>query len=96
MQRPSFFPDPETADATGLVAVTDHIDTDLLLDAYSHGIFPWSENPVCWYSPDPRAVFLRGRARAPRKLGKIMRHHGFRVSLDTAFVPVMQACAEAH
>lgn len=92
----SFFPAPETADHTGLVAVTDRLDVELLLDAYSHGIFPWSEDPVCWYSPDPRAVFLRDRIRIPKRIGKIMRRHDFHVTFDTAFERVMEACSEAH
>ena len=55
----SFFPDPASADGTGLVAITHEITTDLLLEAYTRGIFPWSENPVRWYSPEPRAIFVR-------------------------------------
>ena len=94
-QRP-VFPDPDGADASGLVAVTDSLDIELLLEAYGHGIFPWSEHPVRWYSPDPRAVFLRSLIRIPRRFGRIMRQGGFRVSFDTAFEQVMQACAETH
>lgn len=97
VRRPiSRFPPPETADQTGLVAVSDRLDVDLLLDAYAHGIFPWSEDPVCWYSPDPRAIFVRDRIRLPRRLGKIMRRQGFRVTFDRAFEQVMRACATTH
>ena len=97
MSRPSSrFPNPAKADARGLVAVSDFIDVDLLLDAYSHGIFPWSNDPVCWFSPDPRAVFLRERIRTPKKLGKAIRHHGFSVSFDRDFITVMNACRAAH
>lgn len=84
------------ADPTGLVAVSDRLDVELLLDAYAHGIFPWSENPVCWYSPDPRAIFVRERIRLPRRIGKIMRRRGLRVTFDRAFEQVMEACAAAH
>ena len=92
----SRFPDPETADRHGLVAVTHEITAELLLDAYAHGIFPWSEDPVGWFSPDPRAIFERSRICIPRRLGKTIRHHAFRVTLDTCFSQVMAACAEAH
>jgi leucyl/phenylalanyl-tRNA--protein transferase len=90
------FPDPDGADESGLVAVTDSLDTELLLEAYGRGIFPWSEHPVRWYSPDPRALFLRSLIRIPRRLGRLMRKGDFRVSFDTAFEPVMQGCADAH
>lgn len=94
-RRPRF-PDPERADSTGLVAVTPELNTDLLLEAYARGIFPWSENPVRWYSPDPRAIFLRPTVRLPKKIGKAMRRHTLRVTFDTAFREVVQACADAH
>ena len=94
-QRP-VFPDPRGADATGLVAVTQRLDVDLLLEAYSHGIFPWSEHPVRWYSPDPRAIFLRDRIHLPRRLGRTMRKHELRVTFDTAFVDVMRGCSASH
>ncbi len=95
-RRPSRFPDPRRADARGLVAVTDGLDVDLLLEAYGRGIFPWSEHPVRWYSPDPRAVFFRDRLVLPRKLDKLMRKGGFRVTLDAAFDRVIRTCTAAH
>ena len=91
---PSNFPPPQSADDSGLVAVSEHMTPNLLLDAYYHGIFPWSEDPVRWYSPDPRAVFLRDRIKLPKKLGKIIRHNQFEVTFDTAFNQVIIACAE--
>ena len=95
-QQNSIFPPPESADEHGLVAITPDLSAAMLLDAYSHGIFPWSENPVCWFSPDPRAVFLREHIRVPRKMGKIMRKGEFRVTYDTAFRRVIEACADSH
>ncbi|MEK7705001.1 MAG: leucyl/phenylalanyl-tRNA--protein transferase [Myxococcota bacterium] len=92
----SLFPDPRLADDYGLVAETDAMTPELLVDAYSHGIFPWSDDPVRWFSPDPRAIFLRERVRLPHKLGKIIRRHGFHVTLDQAFTDVVVACAETH
>jgi leucyl/phenylalanyl-tRNA--protein transferase len=92
----SVFPDPRTADATGLVTVTEHLDADLLLEAYSRGIFPWSERPVRWYSPDPRSVFLRGLIRLPRRVGRLMRKQGLRVSFDSTYTEVMRRCAMTH
>ena len=96
MGRRLFFPDPRNADSSGLVAITREIRPDLLLEAYGRGIFPWSEHPVRWYSPDPRAIFLLDRTPTPKKVGKLMRRQGFRVSFDQAFEQVMEGCAEAH
>jgi leucyl/phenylalanyl-tRNA--protein transferase len=92
----TFFPDPETADETGLVAVTKDINVALLREAYSRGIFPWSEDPVRWYSPDPRAIFLLDHVHLPRRLQKTLRQQRFRVTFDTAFEAVIAACASGH
>ncbi len=83
-------------DADGLCCVSDAMDTTLLLAAYSQGLFPWSSDPVRWYSPDPRAVFLPGDAHLPRNCGKLQRRAGFTLSVDVAFTAVMQGCRAAH
>lgn len=96
MARVYSFPDPESADAAGLVAVTDEINADLLLEAYARGIFPWSEDPVRWYCPEPRAVLVGPYIRVPKKIGKLMRRHELNVTFDSAFRAVIEACSNAH
>lgn len=91
-----FFADPDTADAHGLVAVTKTMTPELLLEAYQRGIFPWSSEPVRWYSPDPRAVFVRDYIHLAKKLLKDLRSNRYRVTFDTRFEEVMRACAEQH
>ncbi len=88
--------DPHKADAHGIVTITETLNADLLLQAYCAGVFPWSEDPVSWYSPDPRAVFLPETIKRPKKIGKIMRRHALSVTADQAFENVMRACRAAH
>lgn len=95
-QRTLVFPHPETADPYGLVTVTPAMTPELVLEAYRSGIFPWSEAPVRWYSPDPRAIFVPELIRVPRRIHREVRRGGFRVTFDTAFTEVMRACAEEH
>ena len=90
------FPPVDEADEYGLVATTRSMDPEMLLEAYSHGLFPWSSSPVRWYSPEPRAVFLWKHIKLPKKMGKIIRRNKFRVSFDTAFKQVIEACSDAH
>ena len=52
----------------GLVAVGGSLEASALVQAYRRGIFPWSENPVTWWCPDPRAVIEPGRLHVPRSL----------------------------
>ncbi|MEN9551296.1 MAG: Leucyl/phenylalanyl-tRNA--protein transferase [Pseudomonadota bacterium] len=48
-------------DAPGLLAAGADLGVERLLAAYSHGIFPWfnPDQPVLWWSPDPRMVLKR-------------------------------------
>lgn len=95
-RRDLYFPDPETADPYGLVAVTRVMNPELLLEAYQRGIFPWSERPVRWYSPDPRAVFLLDRVHLPRSLKRTLNQNVFSVTFDRDFRGVVEGCARAH
>lgn len=90
------FPAPHRADAQGLVAVTPDVSWQMLLAAYTQGIFPWADNPVRWYSPDPRAVFERHGIVLPSNLGKLARRAQLRCTYDTHFEAVIRGCAEAH
>lgn len=90
------FPHPETADATGLVFAGGALNAANIIAAYEQGIFPWTDAPVCWFSPDPRAIFARRLIRIPSRLGRYVRKYGLEVSFDTAFREVMSGCREAH
>jgi leucyl/phenylalanyl-tRNA---protein transferase len=88
------FPDPRWADAEGLVAVGGDLSVDRLLLAYRSGIFPWTEAPVTWWSPDPRAIFELDRFHVPRSLRRALASGRFRHTRDQAFRAVMEGCAE--
>jgi leucyl/phenylalanyl-tRNA---protein transferase len=88
------FPDPHHADKEGLVAVGGDLSVPRLLLAYSSGVFPWTDSPVTWWSPDPRAVVELDRLHLPRSLVRTIRHGEFKVTHDRAFRQVMEGCAE--
>ncbi len=90
-----WFPDPERADTEGLVAVGGDLSVPRLLAAYRRGIFPWTANPITWWSPDPRAVIEPERLHVPRSLAKFMRKEPFQITTDRAFRQVMLGCAES-
>ena len=91
------FPPIERADEDGLLALGGHLDPEWLLDAYSHGIFPWpfgdDRNPMAWWSPDPRGILELDGMHISRRLGRTLRQGRFEVSCDRAFCRVMAACA---
>lgn len=94
---PQAFPDVRRAlkDPDGLLAVGGDLSPARLLYAYRHGIFPWyhSDQPILWWSPDPRAVFFPAEFHVSRSLARRLRRGRFEVRLDTAFAEVMTACA---
>ena len=96
-QRPVGFPPVTSAlrDPDGLLAVGGSLTPEWLLTAYRHGIFPWfsDDQPVLWWSPDPRMVLFPSEIRVRRSLAKRLRNGGFRITADTAFDRVMAECA---
>jgi leucyl/phenylalanyl-tRNA--protein transferase len=87
------FPDPRAADDEGLVAIGGDLSAPRLRLAYRSGIFPWTVNPITWWSPDPRAIFELEQFHVPRSLAKFLRKQPFEITRDRAFRQVMQGCA---
>lgn len=89
------FPPPRLAIPEGLLAVGGDLSPDRLLLAYRSGIFPWYNEgePILWWSPDPRLVLLPGEFHVSRRLARKLRQAPFRVTMDTAFRAVVEACA---
>lgn len=87
------FPNPRLADAEGLVAVGGDLSVPRLLLAYRSGLFPWTAQPVTWWSPDPRGVLELDGFHVSRSLARVLRQGRFSISLDTAFHQVMKGCA---
>jgi len=94
--RQLVFPDPELAEPSGLLGVEGDLQPARLILAYRSGIFPWysHEQPILWFSPDPRMVFEPSGVHVGRSLRKRLRRDDYQVTMDTAFARVIHACAE--
>ncbi len=90
------FPDPADAEASGLLGVGGDLSPERMLLGYSSGIFPWfnEDNPILWWSPDPRMVLFTEELHVPRSLAKIVRRNEYEIRLDTAFTEVVRHCGE--
>ncbi|MEM6290188.1 MAG: leucyl/phenylalanyl-tRNA--protein transferase [Myxococcota bacterium] len=90
------FPDPVLAEDDGLLAVGGDLRPQRLILAYQNGIFPWySEGrPILWWCPRPRLLLLPEELHIGRTLRKTMRKAPYRITLDTAFGQVVEACAK--
>jgi leucyl/phenylalanyl-tRNA--protein transferase len=89
------FPPPDYADPSGLLAVGGDLSNERLLEAYRLGIFPWysDDQPILWWSPDPRLILDLRDFKISRSLGKTLRKGLFNVTFDHAFEEVIRACA---
>jgi leucyl/phenylalanyl-tRNA--protein transferase len=59
------------------------------------GIFPWfsDDDPILWWSPDPRLVLYPPEIHVTRRLQRTIRQRVFTVTSDTAFDRVIRLCA---
>ncbi|MDP2787900.1 MAG: leucyl/phenylalanyl-tRNA--protein transferase [Pseudomonadota bacterium] len=79
----------------GLLAAGADLSVPRLLAAYRRGIFPWfnPDEPILWWSPDPRMVLVPAEFKLSRSLKKRLARADYRVRVDTAFTRVMRECA---
>ncbi len=79
----------------GLLAVGGDLSPERLLVAYKNGIFPWysEEDPILWWSPDPRMVLFPDDIHIARRLQRTIRQGIFQVTADQRFEAVITNCA---
>ncbi|PDW02866.1 leucyl/phenylalanyl-tRNA--protein transferase [Candidatus Viridilinea mediisalina] len=68
---------------------------ELLLTAYSQGLFPMADEAgaLGWYEPTVRAIIPLESFVVPRRLARTVRSERFSVRYNSAFTRVMRACA---
>lgn len=81
----------------GLLAIGGDLSPVRLLNAYRHGIFPWSSagQPLLWWSPDPRMVFRTDGVHLSRRFRRELSRSRWVVRADHAFEAVVTRCARA-
>ncbi len=78
--------------------VTIEITPQVLLKAYSCGIFPMAEsaenNALYWIEPERRGILPLDAVHIPRSLARTIRRGGFEIKIDNDFDAVIDGCAE--
>lgn len=89
------FPPVTYADNDGLLAIGGDLSVDRLLAAYNSGIFPWysEEQPILWFSPDPRMVLFPSELKVSKSMRQLIRKNQFEVTFNTNFESVINNCA---
>ncbi len=88
------FPPLPTADEDGLLAIGGDLSIERLLLAYQQGIFPWynEDEPICWWSPDPRFVLYPHELKVSSSMRTILNNGKFRFTNNRAFTTVIRNC----
>jgi leucyl/phenylalanyl-tRNA--protein transferase len=94
LNKELFFPPLELADEDGLLAIGGDLSTERLLLAYRSGIFPWynEDEPICWWSPNPRFVLYPGELKLSSSMKTVLQNGKFRFTVNRAFTQVIQNC----
>lgn len=89
------FPPVELAEPSGLLAVGGDLSVQRLLLAYANGIFPWfaPDEPILWWSPDPRLVLYPDEIHISRSLKQTIKKQIYKISFNTCFSEVIKECA---
>ncbi|MFV0574145.1 MAG: leucyl/phenylalanyl-tRNA--protein transferase [Vibrio sp.] len=94
------FPSVDSALAVpnGLLAFGGELSPARLLKAYQNGIFPWfsNEDPILWWSPNPRGVIKPQEFSPSKSLRKHLRRNELTITLNQATKDVIQLCASTR
>jgi leucyl/phenylalanyl-tRNA---protein transferase len=94
---PNWFPplDQALREPPGLLAAGGDLSPARLLAAYERGVFPWysAQQPILWWSPDPRMVLFPNEFNCSRSLAKTLRNGSFTTRVDQAFGATIRGCA---
>lgn len=97
--RKVVFPPVESATEDGLVAIGGDLETDTLITAYQHGIFPWPislDFPLAWFSPNPRGILEMTDLHLSKSFQKFLKKNPFQVTFNQAFDEVIRQCARVY
>jgi len=91
-----FFPDPSQASIEGVLAIGGDLSPGRLLLAYKSGIFPWfdDEEPLVWWSPDPRFVLFPKQLKVSKSMKQVLRNSDFEVTVNKDFEAVIDHCSK--
>jgi len=76
--------------------VGGNLSPGMLLSAYEQGYFPWfsQDDPILWWSPDPRFVLLPEKLRVSESMRKVLKRGAFDIRFDRDFSAVISSCSE--
>lgn len=101
-EKDKSFPDPllisdEQREPNGLFAIGGDLSSERLIEAYSLGIFPWSDYRravLHWYCPIDRFVIFPNEVHISHSMRTLLNQNKYSVTIDTCFENVIGRCSE--
>jgi len=92
------FPEINSADENGLLAVGGNLSFGTLMNAYTKGVFPWYSpgEIIQWFSPDPRFVLFPDKIKVSHSMRNVLNRHLFKFTVNKAFAQVIRHCRIAR
>ncbi|NME70837.1 leucyl/phenylalanyl-tRNA--protein transferase [Flammeovirga aprica] len=92
------FPPARLTDESGILAVGGDLSAKRIIEAYASGVFPWfnPEDPLLWWSPDPRCVLFPENIYVSKSMRQLLRRNTFKVTFDQDFAGVISSCKEIY
>jgi leucyl/phenylalanyl-tRNA--protein transferase len=89
-----YFPPVDAASPEGILAFGGDLSPERLLLAYKNGIFPWFniDEPIIWWSPDPRMVLFLDEFKVSKSMRNILNRNIFKVTFNQNFSAVIRNC----
>ena len=92
------FPNTDQAliEPNGLIAISNTLKSERIIEAYKQGIFPWfnQHEPILWWSPDPRLVLFPDDLKISSSLSKKIKKNNYQFEVDKNFLSVIKSCSE--
>jgi len=91
-----YFPPVSFASPEGILAYGGDLSKERLLLAYQSGIFPWFEEdqPILWWSPDPRMVLFPDELIVSKSMRNILNRNSFKITFNQNFREVISNCRQ--
>lgn len=87
------FPPVHLAEPDGLLATGGDLSPERVLLAYRSGIFPWyDQDPILWWSPDPRFVLFPDELKISPNTRQLISKNEFEFSINSSFAQVIHHC----
>lgn len=95
LNRDIEFPPVSLASKEGIIAIGGDLSPERLLLAYKSGIFPWfdDEEPIVWWSPDPRFVLFPKHLKISKSMKQVLRNSDFEITVNKDFKAVIDYCS---